>query len=699
MKKRFIRNVAGLLSAILVINLCIWTGCGRTEAETVNIQPENPVYNAQADSTEWDYVYFGSYPQVMLSESELTDAILNAEYDDNGDAEVGGIKYRRIRNLEATYHSKITAEGFFNWNQVEEYAYFRYEPIKWRVLENDGDSLLLLTDQVLDCQKYERTDGKITWETCSIRNWLNATYPYNVQGFNFLTAAFSEEEQEAVLTTTVGNPKNPFHGTTGGKATQDKVFLPSIEEMTNEKYGFPSDYMMYSETRQLVASDYAKAMGVWMGTYNELYNGNAIWLLRSPGSYQQSVSLVYWFGHVYQDGYYANEPYYGVAPMIRVSAQSDLWKMEDKTSKVTIKSVETSDYTLSDANRALKIALGIEDATEKDNFYYDLDENAQVILDEVQEILKAALGIIDLQKGQWSPETPGESAVPTATTKPTPVPLPSDIPTAIPTKTPEPLVQTEHEASGKVWIAADSIAAEHAKSSSYSQPLYGWGELIGNYFENSLTLRFESGVGELDEYNKKISGAAVVINNTALSSRSTKSYVKEANYQSIMKTMGAGDYLLISFGHNDERACVDLYTDPFGSSSDVRSFKWFLKTYYIDPAIRAGVQPVLISPVARRYFYNGNFVNPQLHTPYSKAMQELVEEYAEMDIRIYYIGLHEYMLDKYEELGESGTAPLHGKYGNTFDHTHFSKAGATLACEFITEQMKVQQMNISKYMK
>ena len=124
-----------------------------------------------------------------------------------------------------------------------------------------------------------------------------------------------------------------------------------------------------------------------------------------------------------------------------------------------------------------------------------------------------------------------------------------------------------------------------------------------------------------------------------------------------------------------------------------------MKKYYIDPAIRAGVQPVLISPVTRRYFYQHEFVNPQLHTPYADAMKELSEEYARQGITVYYIDLHHPMLEMYEQLGEEGTAVLHGKYGNNYDHTHLSLEGATWVCERIVEQIKAQNMNIATFLK
>lgn len=717
-----------LLAIVLAVSLSVgavnYVGLHNTNADVREL-PHNPIYNEDTDTTEWDYVYFGNYPQSRLTDEEITDEIVNADYDDNDDVVVDGVEYRRVMYTSVTYSSRDTERGFYNWKAIgRNYIYFRYEPIKWRVLQNEGDSLLLLADSVLDCQQYERSDGKITWSTCNLRLWLNGYSPFNIyEGYNFLTAAFDENERNAIVSSQLANPNNPFHGTSGGANTSDKVFLLSVPEVTNEEYGFAADYMKYSKTRHLGATEYARAMGVWMGSYNELYNDNAIWLLRTPGSYQQSVSMVYWFGNVYQDGYYANEKYYGVAPAIRVSTDSDLWRIADDNSEsesVTLYNASSSNnFSLKDAKAALKIALGIEQGSKEQIFAYDLSGDGKVDLNEVKKILKVALGIETLTQQPVSTDAPNKTDAPDATDTPgttqepvvtdtpdspqiTPV-IPQPVQTVSPSPVPtqEPLSQKEYEASGKIWIAGDSIAAYHSKN-GYSQPLYGWGELIGNYFENSKTLLFST--NDSKENDKLLESVAdgsysVCVNDTAISSRSSQSFIKEPNYTTIKNNMSKGDYLIISFGHNDERASVDLYTDPFGRTSDKYSFKWYLKNYYIDPAIRAGVWPVLLTPVPRRYFYNGEFVNPQLHTPYAQAMKELVEEYEEMGIKLYCIDLHSYMLDKYEELGENGTAYLHGKYGNTMDNTHLSEDGATIVCEYIIDEMISQNMNISKFIK
>lgn len=66
--------------------------------DTASNVPQNPVYDEETDTTTWDHVYFGSYPQTEVMEDELTEAITGASYDSNGDAWVHGVRYRKVED-------------------------------------------------------------------------------------------------------------------------------------------------------------------------------------------------------------------------------------------------------------------------------------------------------------------------------------------------------------------------------------------------------------------------------------------------------------------------------------------------------------------------------------------------------------------------------------------------------------------------
>jgi lysophospholipase L1-like esterase len=129
-----------------------------------------------------------------------------------------------------------------------------------------------------------------------------------------------------------------------------------------------------------------------------------------------------------------------------------------------------------------------------------------------------------------------------------------------------------------VYLVGDSTVA--AFNDPYYYPRYGYGTQIGKYLDQG-----------------------VAVDNLALSGRSSKSFIDpadNANYATFTGSIKAGDYVLIGFGHNDEKADPTLYTNPNGDVTDPTSFKYYLYTYYIKVAQDAGATPILITPVVRR---------------------------------------------------------------------------------------------------
>ena len=160
------------------------------------------------------------------------------------------------------------------------------EDIEWQVLEKDGNRILVISRYALDCQQYNTSYTSVTWETSSLRKWLNGT---------FLNAAFSAEEQAMIPSVSVSADKNPSYSTSPGNSTTDQVFLLSITEAN--KY-FSSD-----EARKCALTDYAIAQGAWTYNSNKV-DGRAAcwWWLRSPGGSSSSAAYVR-SGSVYAGGF------------------------------------------------------------------------------------------------------------------------------------------------------------------------------------------------------------------------------------------------------------------------------------------------------------------------------------------------------------------------------------------------------------
>lgn len=247
----------------------------------------------------WDCVYFGSYPQseVTSKDGSIYNALKNATgWDENNDIMIGETKYRRLKGEDATYSSN--EKGQYNWNgSYKTYHYFKYEPIKWRVLNRNGNDALLLADVALDDQEYNINLEDVTWESSSMRSWLNG-YGTSVNQpktdyskKNFINSAFTSTQMNAIKTTNVVNNNNINDGTAGGNNTSDKVFLLSESEVYNTDtaagYGFVKDYNTDDEARRSRCSTYAYAMGTWKNI-----KGNVWWWLRSPGDISYNAAVV-----------------------------------------------------------------------------------------------------------------------------------------------------------------------------------------------------------------------------------------------------------------------------------------------------------------------------------------------------------------------------------------------------------------------
>ena len=153
------------------------------------------------------------------------------------------------------------------------------EAIEWLVLDVQNGKALLISRCGLDTQPYNTTSTDVTWETCTLRTWLNS---------DFLNAAFTDEERTLIATTTVDNSKkqcNSNWSTNGGKNTQDQIFLLSYAEA--------EQYFSSNEVRMCVPTNYAVNRGAYRNKDSKV-DGHAAgwWWLRSPGLNQLRAAYV-----------------------------------------------------------------------------------------------------------------------------------------------------------------------------------------------------------------------------------------------------------------------------------------------------------------------------------------------------------------------------------------------------------------------
>ena len=207
------------------------------------------------------------------------------------------------------------------------------EPIEWKVLDKKDGRALLISKYGLDCKRYNETNTHVTWETCTLRSWLNS---------DFLKEAFSSSEKSAIPTVILSNPDNPSYGTEGGNDTQDQVFLLSLQEM--QQYfdlsytwtdidGNYHDLTGYKDTIGgskevfILSTAYAKAQKGYRYDYEPEYDSEGkkadMWWLRSPGYSRRHATFVHKeSGAVTTFGNYVDYSLYVVRPALWVNLAS-----------------------------------------------------------------------------------------------------------------------------------------------------------------------------------------------------------------------------------------------------------------------------------------------------------------------------------------------------------------------------------------
>ena len=162
------------------------------------------------------------------------------------------------------------------------------DSITWQILDVQSDQALLIAQKGLDVQPYHTKYGSVTWETSSLRDWLNTT---------FLNGAFTAEEQTAIRTTYVDNGKAQgcdLWDTDGGNNTQDKVFLLSYGE-AKKYFDIATPGIDGPEKARIQPTKYAEDQGAYVSEEFETADGKDAtrWWLRSPGCNQLDAACVH----------------------------------------------------------------------------------------------------------------------------------------------------------------------------------------------------------------------------------------------------------------------------------------------------------------------------------------------------------------------------------------------------------------------
>ena len=224
------------------------------------------------------------------------------------------------------------------------------------------------------------------------------------------------------------------------------------------------------------------------------------------------------------------------------------------------------------------------------------------------------------------------------------------------------------ESKIQIFLVGDSTMSEKA---DLSKPERGWGMAFGQFFDGS-----------------------VVIRNTAVNGRSTKSFLREGRWTKVLEALKPGDWVFIQFGHNDSKA------EDSTRSAPAQTLYRQLLTKFVQEAKQKGANPVLLTPVGRRYF-DDKGKRKDDHGEYPGVVREVAKAQ-----NVPLIDLHEKSWALYSQLGEVGTRPLFWSYLNGYyqtnpvppaknDNTHFSEYGATRVAQLVAQSVQEQHLALA----
>ena len=263
------KNVFLAILATAVVFLAIIVGLFATGAFSNDADPVGSVQIGQSENQ--DYEIEDSKNSENVDKEETTEPVYEEPTQPAAVEEITQpTEVQEPTQPVVTIDETRYQEKFANCKVGDRVTYGTYGggEVSWIVLDIKGDQVLVISEYVLDCVPYNEKKTNVTWETCTLRSWLNN---------DFLNTAFTEDEQSIIALSTVKAELNPEHDTHPGNNTQDRIFVLSVNEA--ESY-------FGSNLGKCPATIYAVENGA------DTFQGKSYWWLRSPGSNHKNATLV-----------------------------------------------------------------------------------------------------------------------------------------------------------------------------------------------------------------------------------------------------------------------------------------------------------------------------------------------------------------------------------------------------------------------
>ena len=239
-------------------------------------------------------------------------------------------------------------------------------------------------------------------------------------------------------------------------------------------------------------------------------------------------------------------------------------------------------------------------------------------------------------------------------------------------------VLTSSNKSTTIFIIGDSTAAD--KQNPQTNPERGWGMMLQGCFDRHVR-----------------------VSNHAVNGRSSKSFITEGRWQRVLEQLRPGDYVVIQFGHNDEKQDTARHTEPGGTFDENLS-------RFVREARERKATPILMNAVVRRNFFqasdgsaedealrNTKYEDEQVnsdtlidtHGAYLLSPRRVAEQ-----MGVVFIDANRITHDLEQGMGIEGSRRLHMWYrpgevasipNGRHDNTHYNVYGARLVAGLLAD--------------
>ena len=231
-----------------------------------------------------------------------------------------------------------------------------------------------------------------------------------------------------------------------------------------------------------------------------------------------------------------------------------------------------------------------------------------------------------------------------------------------------------------LYIIGDSTVRNGDGTGKNQQ--WGWGSFMAGYFDTSK----------------------ILVRNHAIGGRSSRTFITEGRWDTIMAHLKKGDYVIMQFGHNDSGPLDDtarargtirgigneskeIYNPIRKKQEVVYSYGWYMRKY-INDAKKKGAIPIVCSPIPRNDWKDGKVIRST--DSYAKWAEDVAKSEG-----AHFIDLNNFVALQYESMGAEKVKPFF-----PVDHTHTDLEGAKLNAAIVVNELKrIKPGKLKKYLK